>query len=157
VTTDPLFPTRGRVIGVDYGNVRVGLAVSDADQRVASPLHTYTRRNAQTDAAYFVRLVAGEVAVGWVVGLPYLASGDEGDKAKECRAFGAWLTEVTGLPATFHDERYTTVAAEEVLWAAGLTPAERKKRRDRVAAQMILQAYLDAQRATEGVVRDTPS
>ncbi|MFO0847745.1 MAG: Holliday junction resolvase RuvX [Gemmataceae bacterium] len=148
---------RGRLLGVDFGTVRIGLSVCDPDQRVASPLDTYTRRDAKSDATFFSRLGVAQNAVGWVVGLPYLASGDEGPKAKECRAFAAWLTATTGLPVAFHDERFTTVAAEESLWAAGLSHAERKKRRDRVAAQMILQAYLDAARAAGPQYQPSPS
>ena len=70
--------------------------------------------------------------------------GREGVKAREARTFGAWLGDVTGLPVVFADERFTTVQAESALWDAGLTHKRRKDRRDRVAAQMLLQAYLDA-------------
>ena len=138
------FPPCGRLVGVDFGAVRIGLAVCDADRRIASPLETYTRRGGAHDAAYFVKLAKAEGAVGWVVGLPVLMSGDEGTKAKECRVFGSWLAAQTGLPVAFHDERCTTAAAEDALWAAGLTHKKRKGRRDRVAAQLILQAFLDA-------------
>jgi len=69
---------------------------------------------------------------------------DPPSKAGEARKFGAWLGEVTGLPVVFWDERFTTVEAESALWQAGLTHRQRKARRDRVAAQILLQAYLDA-------------
>ena len=135
---------RGRLLGVDPGTVRVGLAVCDADRRIASPLGTYTLRGPEADADYFRRLAAAEGAVGFVVGLAILVNGDEGPKAKECRAFGAWLAAATGLPVAFHDERYTTAAAEDALWNAGLTHKKRQSRRDRVAAQLILQGFLDS-------------
>ena len=141
--TDGL-PPRGRLLGVDPGTVRIGLAVCDADRVIASPLETYTRRSPEADAAYFRKLAATESAVGFVVGLAILVNGDEGPKAKECRAYGAWLADVTGLPVAFHDERYTTSAAEDALWDAGLTHKKRRSRRDRVAAQFILQAFLDS-------------
>jgi putative Holliday junction resolvase len=134
----------GRLIGVDHGTVRVGLAVCDAGRRVATPLHTYKRRTPDKDADYFARLAVAESAVGWVVGLPLHMSGDEGEKAKECRAFGDWLAGVSGLPVVYHDERYTSAAAEEAMALAGLSPKQRKDRLDKVAAQLILQAYLDA-------------
>lgn len=134
----------GRLVGVDTGTVRVGLAVCDADRKLASPLETYTRKSPEKDAAFFVRLVQEQQAVGFVVGLPVHMNGDEGVKAKEARAYGAWLTAVTGLPAAFHDERCTTAAAEEMLWDAGLSHKKRKERRDKLAAMLILQAYLDA-------------
>jgi putative Holliday junction resolvase len=135
---------KGRLLGVDTGTVRVGLAVSDPDRVIASPLATYTRRNPDLDARYFRELTAAEAAVGLVVGLPVHTDGTEGVKAREARTFGAWLAGVTGLPALFWDERFTTVEAESALWAAGLTHKRRKGRRDRVAAQMLLQSYLDA-------------
>ena len=135
---------KGRLLGVDYGTVRVGLAVSDPDRIIASPLATYTRRDVEADANYFRDLVRSESVVGLVVGLPVHLSGREGQKAIEARAFGKWLVEVTSLPLTYYDERFTTVQAESALWQAGLTHKRRKDRRDRVAAQMLLQAYLNA-------------
>jgi putative Holliday junction resolvase len=130
---------------VDYGHVRVGLAVCDADRRIASPLDTYARRSPDQDAAFFRNLAAAESAVGWVVGLPLMTqTGDEGTKAKECRAFGTWLGQLTGLPVAYQDERYTSSAAEDALWDAGLTHKKRRTRRDRVAAQLILRTFLDA-------------
>ena len=89
-------------------------------------------------------MVAAEDVGGLVVGLPVHLDGREGAKASAARAFGLWLGEVTGLPVVFWDERFTTVEAESALWQAGLTHRRRKARRDRVAAQILLQAYLDA-------------
>ena len=134
----------GALLGVDFGRVRVGLAVSDPDRKIAFPLATYQRRDAARDAAYFRTLVSGESAGGLVVGLPVHLDGREGAQAAGARAFGRWLGEVTGLPVVFWDERFTTAEAESALWEAGLTHKRRKARRDRVAAQILLQAYLDA-------------
>src|SRR4051812_22839964 len=117
---------KGRLLGVDFGTVRVGLAVSDSDRIIASPLATYTRRDAAADAAYFKQLVAAEEVVGLVVGLPMHTDGREGAKAQEARAYGTWLGEVTGLPVVYADERFTTVFAESALWNAGLTHKRRK-------------------------------
>jgi len=136
----------GRLLGVDFGTVRVGLAVSDPDRLIASPLETYVRRDAKADAAYFVNCVREERIVGLVVGLPLHTGGEEGIKAKEARAFGHWLGEATGLPVVYWDERCTTAAAEDALRDAGLSHRKRKDRLDRVAAQIILQSYLDATR-----------
>jgi putative Holliday junction resolvase len=134
----------GKLLGVDYGAVRVGLAVSDPDCKIAFPLATYERQGTARDEDYFRALVKEEEITGLVVGLPVHTDGREGAKAAEARAFGTWLAEVTGLPVAYWDERFTTVEAEAALWAAGLTHGKRKVRRDRVAAQMLLQAYLDA-------------
>jgi putative Holliday junction resolvase len=134
----------GRLLGVDYGTVRIGLAISDPDRKIAFPLTTYTRRDRDADAAWFRDIVAKESVSALVVGLPVHTTGREGQKAGEARAFGAWLAEATRQPVVFYDERFTTVLAEAALWEAGLTHKKRKARRDRVAAQMLLQAYLDA-------------
>lgn len=147
----------GRLLGLDPGTVRVGLAISDPDRLVASPLETYTVRGPAADAAYFAKLVAAERVVGLVVGLPLHTGGEEGIKAKEARAFGAWLAGATGLPVVWWDERCTTAAAEDFLRAAKLNPKQRKERRDRVAAQLILQGYLDAGCPPEGTVVSPPS
>ena len=133
-----------RLLGVDFGDVRVGLAVSDPDRRIASPLTTYQRKGAERDAEYFRAMVREEQIGALVVGLPVHLDGREGVKAVAARAYGSWLAEVTGLAVTYWDERFTTVEAEAALWAAGLTHKKRKARRDRVAAQVLLQAYLDA-------------
>jgi putative Holliday junction resolvase len=134
----------GKLLGVDFGHVRIGLAVSDPDRKFAFPLYTYERQNPARDAEYF-RAVSAEEAIGQlVVGLPLHLDGREGQKAIEARAFGAWLAQVTGLPVVFWDERFTTVEAESSLWSAGLTNKRRKDRRDRVAAQILLQSYLEA-------------
>ena len=92
---------------------------------------------------YLRQLVEEYRVVGLVVGLPVHMSGDEGEKAREARAFGRWAAEATGLPVTWWDERYTTVIAEEALISAGLSKKKRKQRLDKLAAQIMLQAYLD--------------
>jgi putative Holliday junction resolvase len=135
---------RTRLLGVDYGSVRVGLAVTDPDRRIASPLTTYRRRDREHDASYFRSLGEMEAIGALVVGLPVHVDGREGQKAAEARAFGRWLAEVMGLRVVFWDERFTTVEAERSLQAAGLTNQRRKDRRDRVAAQILLQSYLDS-------------
>jgi putative Holliday junction resolvase len=137
---------RRRLLGVDYGTVRVGLAVSDPDRKFSFPLQTYERKNAARDAAFFQQLVADEEIAEIVVGLPLHTDGREGQKAGEARAYGAWLHATTGLPVVHGDERFTTVQAESILWEAGLTHQRRKARRDQLAAQIMLQAYLEGDR-----------
>jgi putative Holliday junction resolvase len=135
----------GRLLGIDFGTVRVGLAISDSARRIASPLTTYTRRDANHDASFFCNLVKTEEVAGLVVGLPMHTDGREGKKAQEARVFGNWLAEVTHLSVAFWDERFTTVEAEQSLLDAGLTRKRRKSRRDQLAAQIMLQAYLEDQ------------
>src|SRR5207245_10777399 len=108
------------------------------------PLKTYHRLNRQQDADFFRGLITDEEVGEIVVGLPVHLSGREGEKAKEAREFGRWLAEIIRLPIIFWDERFTTVEAEGHLLAAGLTSKKRKAGRDLVAAQLLLQSYLDA-------------
>jgi putative Holliday junction resolvase len=133
-----------RLLGVDYGSVRVGLAITDPARTIAFPLATYPRRTAAKDKEYFRHLTTEEAIGQLVVGLPVHLNGREGQKAGEARAFGKWLAEATGLSVVFWDERFTTALAEEMLLAAGLTNRRRKARRDKVAAQILLQSYLEA-------------
>jgi len=137
---------RGRLLGIDFGLARIGLAVCDADRRIASPLATYERRNAQADLQFFRRLVAEEEITGLVVGLPLHMSGDESEQSRLTRQFAEELAQCLGLPVAYQDERCTSSAADALLADTGLTPKRRKGRRDRVAAQMILQSYIETQR-----------
>lgn len=143
-------PPRTRILGIDPGSVRIGLAVSDAEYRLASPLTTYTRRDPERDAQFFKKIIEDEDIGAIVIGLPVRADGYEGEQAQAARAFGAWLHATTGLPCVFHDERYTSFVADAALLEAGMTKKKRKARRDRVAAQVLLQAYLEAASANEG-------
>ena len=137
-------PTEGKLAGIDYGTVRIGVAICDPGQSFSSPYENYDRRSEQLDAQYFMALVDEESLVGLVIGLPLHLSGDESEKSIEARAFGAWLGEITGLPVVFHDERFTSSAAEETLLAANLTKKRRKARLDMLAAQLILRGYLES-------------
>jgi putative Holliday junction resolvase len=141
-----MMPAATRILAIDPGSVRLGLAICDTERRIASPLTTYTRRDPVQDAAYFKKLIAAEEVAFIVVGLPIHEDGSEGAQAKAARVFGAWLEQMTGLQCVFHDERFTTFEAESALLDAGLTKKQRKARRDRVAAQILLQTYLDAER-----------
>ncbi len=135
---------RGRVAGVDYGTVRIGVAVSDPDRIFSSPLETYVRKSSQHDAEYFRRLVLEERIVQFVVGMPLHLSGKMSDKAHEAHEFGRWLKEITGIPVDFVDERFTSVEAEHHLRGAKLTNKKRKERRDKIAAQILLSTYLES-------------
>jgi putative Holliday junction resolvase len=145
-TSNDAFPDQGRLAGIDFGTVRIGIAVTDPGQRLASPYEIYPRRNPAADAEYFRRLVREERIVGLVVGLPVFASGEESQKSVQARAFGDWLRDLTGLPVRFYDERYTSVLADQSLLEAQMTRKQRKARLDKVAAQIILAAHLESHR-----------
>src|SRR3954452_16149622 len=133
-----------RILGLDFGTRRVGAALSDSRGMIASPLEVYTRRDPRLDAAHYRRLVEDEGIARIVVGLPLHTGGGEGESAVLAREFGRWIAEVTGLPVAFFDERYTTYEAEEAMRAAGLKAKDRQARRDMLAAQILLQGFLDA-------------
>ena len=143
------FPRTGRLAGFDYGTVRIGVAVSDPDQRLASPLENYTRRGEAADLAWLKQLVAAERIAGIVVGLPVHTSGQESQKSREARAFGEWIKQATGLPVRWFDERYTSSQAEALLLDSGLTQKRRKERLDKLAAQIMLAAFLESSREEE--------
>jgi putative holliday junction resolvase len=139
-----------RFLAVDYGERRVGLALSDPTGIIASPLPTLLRRRGKRPpvAAVAALAEAHEVA-GLVVGLPLTPAGDESDWTREVRAFGTALGERTGLPVTYMDERMTSLRAERAVRSLGL-PKHRREEKDRIdaaAAVLILQAYLDSRRA----------
>ncbi|MEQ8785704.1 MAG: Holliday junction resolvase RuvX [Pirellulaceae bacterium] len=137
-------PATGRLAAVDFGTVRIGLAVCDPQRSLASPYENYTRRGPAKDKQYFQQFADEERIVGFVVGLPVFSSGDESGASQAAREFGRWLTEVTGRPVRYFDERYTSAQAEQLLGDAGYTRKQRKKRLDMLAAQIILTSYLES-------------
>jgi putative pre-16S rRNA nuclease len=133
-----------RIAGIDFGTVRIGVALADLEVRIAGPYENYTRRTAELDAEYFARLAKEEQIGRFVVGLPVHLDGNEGQKSQEARAFGKWLGEVTGATVEFFDERFTTAEADELLGQRKLTKKQRQARRDQLAAQIMLSAYLES-------------
>lgn len=140
----------GRVAAIDYGTVRIGIAISDARRTLASPLENYTRRSRPIDGEHLRRLAIEENIVLFVVGLPVHLDGRESQKSREARDFGKWLGEITGKPVEYFDERFTSAEAERYLGAAELTKKKRKARLDMLAAQILLTAYLESGGKTEG-------
>jgi len=139
------FPQTGRLLGLDFGTRRVGVAVSDPGQQFSSPLDNYNRKTEREDITYFKKLTEDQQVVGLVVGLPVHMSGDEGGMAAGARKFGEWVSKFSGLPIRFWDERFTSAIAEEHLQEAGLSKKKRKARLDKLAAQILLQSFLDAE------------
>jgi len=136
----------GRIVGVDYGTKRIGLAITDPEQTFASPLSVYERQTPEVDAKYFRRLVEEERVALFVVGLPVFGSGDESRLSHESREFGKWLNKTTGVEVAYYDERYTSLEADQLMNPTKLTRKRRKTRRDMLAAQILLSAFLDSSR-----------
>ena len=133
-----------RIAGIDYGTVRIGIATADTEVGIAGPYANYTRRSLPLDAQYFAALTKEEQIGRFVVGLPVHLHGGESQKSTEARTFGLWLNEVTGVEVQYFDERFTTSEADQVLGAAKLTKKKRQARRDQLAAQIMLTAYLES-------------
>jgi putative Holliday junction resolvase len=133
-----------RIAGIDYGTVRIGIAMASTEVGIASPYETYHRRNPQLDLEYFRRLAREERIDRFVVGLPVHLDGGESQKSREARTFGEQLEQITGVPVVYFDERFTSVEAEAELNRAGLTSKQRKARIDKLAAQFMLAGYLEA-------------
>jgi putative Holliday junction resolvase len=133
-----------RIAGIDYGTVRVGVALADLAVGIAGPYENYSRRTPELDAKYFADFASREKIERFVVGLPVHLSGQESQKSVEARVFGEWLGRVTGVPVDYFDERFTTSEADQLLGAAKLTKKQRQARRDQLAAQIMLTAYLES-------------
>jgi putative Holliday junction resolvase len=136
----------GRIAGIDYGTVRIGIAIADREGILASPLENYTRGGDEADRRRFRRLIDEEQIARFVVGLPVHLDGRESQKSREARQFGQWLTETTGVEVVYFDERFTSYEAEQHLAEAQLSKKKRKARLDKLAAQIMLSAYLESLR-----------
>lgn len=140
-------PTRGRRLGVDVGSVRVGVALSDPDGVLATPLVTVARdTEGGSDVAALRELVAEYAAVEVVVGLPRTLAGREGPAAEAARMFGDSLAAALPVPVVYADERLTTVVATRQLRSRGVKARKQRAVIDQAAAVAILQSWLDARR-----------
>ena len=131
-----------KIMAVDYGDARTGLAVCDRTEFLASPIGTIEERNAQI-LAMKVAHMAEQYEVGEiVVGLPVNMNGSEGPRAQKCRAFAETVQLVTEVPVVMWDERSTTVSAHQILNETNVRGKKRKGVFDTVAATLILEGYL---------------
>jgi putative Holliday junction resolvase len=135
----------GRVVGIDPGEARIGIAISDDVRSIAFPRGTVSGRGGWDQAAARVaEALRGEDIEVLVVGLPLRLDGTEGESARRARGLGAALSQAMGIEATYWDERLTTVAAERSLREMGRRGAKRREVVDQSAATILLQGYLDA-------------
>jgi putative holliday junction resolvase len=138
-----------RALGVDLGSKRIGIAVSDMSGTIAGPLTTVHRsKSKHHDHTEIARLVRDQEAVVVVVGLPLSLDGTMGPAAKAASTEAGRLASVVGVPVEMYDERFTTVTAERGMLEAGLDAPARRKVVDKVAAAVMLQAWLDHRRST---------
>jgi putative Holliday junction resolvase len=139
-----------RVLGIDYGRKRIGLARSDEGAILASPLPVYTRSGSDADDLdRLVHLIGGQDVARIVIGWPLHMNGTEGEMVDEVRALARELQTRTGLPVDLFDERWTSTQAEDVLIAGDVSRRRRRNLRDGLAATLILQGFLDRERTAE--------
>jgi putative Holliday junction resolvase len=136
-------PFPGALMGLDFGEKTIGVAVSDRMRSVASPLETVRRTKFTADAGRLLAIVAAREIGGMVIGLPLNMDGTEGPRCQSTRAFARNLERLTPLPIAFWDERLSTVAAERALLEADTSRKRRGEVIDHVAAGVILQGALD--------------
>jgi putative holliday junction resolvase len=139
-----------RILGIDFGERRIGVALSDPTRTIASPLLTLARRRGKRPPWAEIRRLIEEYEVEEiVVGLPLDLQGEEGEWAAEVRGFGEQLARRTGLSVHWIDERLSSVQAERAVRGSGLRRAQReeKERVDAAAAAIILQGYLERRRS----------
>ncbi len=131
------------ILSVDYGDKRTGIAICDKFEMLASPVCVLTEWNIETLADKIVTLANERRAETIVVGLPKNMDGSEGFRADACKALGELLKNKTNIPVTFWDERLTTVSAHRILSENNVRGKKRKSVVDAVAAEIILQDYID--------------
>ncbi len=142
-----------RIVALDVGDRRIGIAVSDPLGITAQPIETYTRVGYGPDTHRIAQLAQQYDTNRILCGLPLNMDGTQGFQTQKVREFAAKLEEA-GLTVEFYDERMTTVLAEDALLEADMRRENRKKKVDMVAAVMILQSYLDAQAAKSAAVQE---
>jgi putative Holliday junction resolvase len=136
-------PGKGRILALDLGKKRIGLALSDPLGITAQGLPTLQRVNIRTDLAELERLATEYDVRLILLGLPLHMSGDEGRQAQHAREFGTRLAEWTGREVRFWDERLTTVEAQRVLKSSGISTAKRSRAVDQLSAQILLDSFLN--------------
>lgn len=131
------------LVGLDLGTKTIGIAVSDAGLRFATPRPVLLRKKFSTDAQQLVELTTSEKIAGFILGMPVNMNGTPGPRAQATRAFARSLAPLIKCPIAFWDERLTTVEAEKAMIAADVSRKKRKEKIDSAAAAIILQGALD--------------
>lgn len=140
----------GRVLAIDWGEVRLGLALSDETGTIAQGLDVYERRSRDDDVRYLTQLIQDRTVACVVVGLPVHMDNARSEQTERAEAFIRELKVHLSVPIEVMDERLTTAEAERSLLKADLSREKRKSKRDQLAATLILQRYLERQRHPSG-------
>lgn len=134
-----------RILGIDYGTRRIGLALSDPSGTVATPWQVLDAREEVDAVRSILDGCAAQGVERIVVGLPMRMDGSDGPAAQSAKAFGEHVRSATDIPVVYWDERWSTVTAEQALIEGGARRGKRRQVIDKLAAQIMLQHYLDAQ------------
>lgn len=137
-----------RTLGLDIGEKRIGVAVSDPSGRVATPLSVLDARDVTADIAPLLRIVEDYEVQRLVVGLPLTMSGEEGPQARDVKRVAMVFSQRLGMAVAYQDERLTSKVAERAMSEAGVGSRARRGRVDMAAAALLLQVYLDAENAS---------
>lgn len=132
-----------KIMALDIGSVRIGIAVSDIMQIIASPYENYTRKTINQDIAHINNIIAAENIKKVVAGLPVSMDGSENPQCRKIRNFCAKIEQAIGMQIEFIDERFSSLSAERVLLQANVSREGRKGVKDKLAASIFLQSYLD--------------
>ena len=135
-----------KVMALDYGEVRIGVAMTDLMRLIASPFETYVRKSLDQDLDHICTLINNNSVKTVVVGLPLNMDGTEGERAQKTREFVDVLKTKTNVQFVFQDERLSSVYAEELLREGGMKRKDRKQNIDKVAAAIILESYLNSKK-----------
>ena len=141
--------THGKYLGVDYGDVRTGISECDVSGMLASGICTVREGGMRNTAVRVAREAESRACKKIIVGLPKNMDGTEGERAKTVRAFADILRTLTDIPVDFSDERMSTMAAYRYLDGAGTFGKKRKDSIDTLSAELILQSYIDRERAAK--------
>lgn len=136
-------PDHARLLGLDLGTKTIGLALSDLERQIATPLETIQRVKFGMDAAALIKIADRHAVAGLIIGLPLNMDGSEGPRVQSTRAFVRNLVPLTPLPIAFWDERMSTMAVTRTLLEADASRARRAAVVDKMAASYILQGALD--------------
>ena len=134
-----------RVMSLDYGDVRIGIALSDVTRFLASGYENYTRVGLEKDCQHIADIIVNNNVKVVVIGLPLNMDGTEGVRVEKTREFAEELQKYTDAKIDFLDERLTSVSAEKILISADVSRKKRKEVLDKLSATIILQDYLDSQ------------
>ena len=143
-----------RILGIDFGDVHIGLALSDPLELTAQPLGQYRLGSEAENKAYFGDLIRRQEVGEIVVGFPLRMDGSSGTRAEKTRAFAVWLEKASGLPVVLWDERLTTRQAINIMHEQNIRTRAKRTVEHQISAALILQTYLDSRRLHRHVPQD---